>query len=58
MLGGQPARLVVAPPRERLLGHRRAEGRSVDTSMGFTPLEGVMMGRRSGIGRPGFCSTC
>jgi acetate kinase len=24
------------------------EGRSVDTSMGFTPLEGVMMGTRSG----------
>jgi len=25
-----------------------AEGRSVDTSMGFTPLEGVVMGTRSG----------
>jgi acetate kinase len=25
-----------------------AEGKSVDTSMGFTPLEGIMMGTRSG----------
>lgn len=25
-----------------------AAGRSVDTSMGFTPLEGLMMGTRSG----------
>ena len=24
------------------------EGRSVDTTMGFTPLEGLMMGTRSG----------
>jgi acetate kinase len=30
-----------------------AEGRSVDTSMGFTPLEGVMMARRSGSVNPG-----
>lgn len=27
------------------------EGRSVDTTMGFTPLEGLMMGTRSGVGR-------
>ena len=26
------------------------EGRSVDTTMGFTPLEGLMMGTRSGLG--------
>ena len=25
-----------------------ANGKSVDTSMGFTPLEGIMMGTRSG----------
>jgi acetate kinase len=29
------------------------DGRSVDTSMGFTPLEGVMMARRSGSVDPG-----
>ncbi len=30
-------------------------GRSVDTSMGFTPLEGLMMGTRSGSIDPGIC---
>ncbi|MEV4599844.1 acetate kinase [Amycolatopsis sp. NPDC049253] len=30
-----------------------ARGRSVDTSMGFTPLEGVMMANRSGTVDPG-----
>jgi acetate kinase len=30
-----------------------AEGRSIDTSMGFTPLDGVMMGTRSGSVDPG-----
>lgn len=29
------------------------EGKSIDTSMGFTPLEGVMMGTRSGSIDPG-----
>ncbi len=29
------------------------EGRSIDTTMGFTPLEGVMMGSRSGSIDPG-----
>jgi acetate kinase len=29
------------------------EGRSIDTSMGFTPLEGLMMGTRSGSVDPG-----
>jgi acetate kinase len=29
------------------------DGRSIDTSMGFTPLEGVMMARRSGSVDPG-----
>src|ERR1700741_1031120 len=29
------------------------DGRSVDTTMGFTPLEGLMMGTRSGSGDPG-----
>ncbi len=30
-----------------------AQGRSVDTTMGFTPLEGLMMGTRSGSVDPG-----
>ena len=30
-----------------------ADGKSVDTTMGFTPLEGVMMGTRSGTVDPG-----
>src|SRR5260370_2384605 len=29
------------------------DGRSIDTSMGFTPLEGLMMGTRSGSVDPG-----
>ena len=29
------------------------DGRSVDTTMGFTPLDGVPMGTRPGSGRPG-----
>src|SRR5437773_9708350 len=29
------------------------EGRSIDTTMGFTPLEGLMMGTRSGSVDPG-----
>ena len=28
-------------------------GRSVDTTMGFTPLDGLVMATRSGLGRPG-----
>jgi acetate kinase len=31
------------------------DGRSVDTTMGFTPLEGLMMGTRSGSIDPGIC---
>jgi acetate kinase len=53
---GRPAegsRVVVAH-----LGHGAsvtavADGKSVDTSMGFTPLEGLMMGTRSGSVDPG-----
>jgi acetate kinase len=33
------------------------EGRSVDTSMGFTPLEGLMMGTRAGDLDPGVLTT-
>lgn len=31
-------------------------GKSVDTSMGFTPLEGIMMGTRSGAIDPAICN--
>ncbi|MEO6324076.1 MAG: acetate/propionate family kinase [Thermoanaerobaculia bacterium] len=48
--------LGIAPSSRTLLCHLGSgasvtavlEGRSVDTSMGFTPLEGLMMGTRSG----------
>ena len=37
------------PPRQRQLDGRRAsEGHSIDTSMGLTPLEGLVMGTRCG----------
>ena len=32
--------------------------RSVDTTMGFTPLEGLVMASRSGSVDPGCCCTC
>ncbi len=38
---------------ETALRRWRAEGRSVDTSMGFTPLEGLVMATRSGSVDPG-----
>jgi len=55
------AALLGAPPRRLLVCHLGsgcsltavADGRSVDTSMGFTPLEGVMMATRSGSVDPG-----
>jgi acetate kinase len=37
-----------AASRQRLLGVRHRRRRLVDTSMGFTPLEGLVMGTRSG----------
>ena len=47
----QPGR---APPRQRLLRlGDRAAGVAVDTSMGLTPLEGLVMGTRSGDVDPG-----
>jgi acetate kinase len=53
MLGQLPPRLVVAHLGSGCSISAVAEGRSVDTSMGFTPLEGLMMGRRSGSVDPG-----
>ena len=35
-----------------------ADGRSLDTTMGFTPLEGLVMATRSGSVDPGCCCGC
>ena len=53
MMGHKNPRLVIAH-----LGHGASvsavrDGKCVDTSMGFTPLEGLMMGTRSGNVDPG-----
>ena len=53
MLGSVPDRLVVCHLGSGCSVSAVAGGRSVDTSMGFTPLEGLMMGRRSGSVDPG-----
>jgi acetate kinase len=53
MLGRLPARMVVCHLGSGCSVTAVADGRSVDTSMGFTPLEGLMMGRRSGSVDPG-----
>jgi acetate kinase len=53
LLGAQPARLVVCHLGAGCSITAVANGRSVDTSMGFTPLEGLMMVRRSGSVDPG-----
>ena len=53
---GRPARdqgLVVAHLGSGCSVTAVAGGRSVDTSMGFTPLEGLMMGSRAGSVDPG-----
>ena len=54
MLGSQPQRGWSSVISARAVRSRAlADGRSVDTSMGFTPLEGLMMARRSGSVDPG-----
>ncbi len=55
MLGRPPRglRLVIAHLGNGASVTAVANGRSVDTSMGFTPLEGLMMGERSGSIDPG-----
>lgn len=53
MLGAMPRRLVVCHLGAGCSVTAVAEGRSVDTSMGFTPLEGLMMAQRSGSVDPG-----
>ena len=48
LLGTAPSRLVVCHLGAGCSVTAVADGRSVDTSMGFTPLEGLAMARRSG----------
>lgn len=51
--GTVPRRLVVCHLGAGCSVTAVADGRSVDTTMGFTPLEGLMMARRSGSVDPG-----
>jgi acetate kinase len=51
--GGMPRRLVVSHLGAGCSVTALSSGVSVETSMGFTPLEGVMMARRSGSVDPG-----
>ena len=54
-LMGQPVeeiRVVQLPPRSGGIPGAVDRGRSVDTTMGFTPLEGLVMATRSGQHRP------
>ncbi|RNL80525.1 acetate/propionate family kinase [Halostreptopolyspora alba] len=53
MLGGDPGRLVTAHLGAGASLAAVRGGRSVDTTMGFTPLEGLVMGTRSGDVDPG-----
>ena len=43
----------LVPPRRGRVAVRDPDGRSVDTTMGFTPLEGLVMATRSGSVDPG-----
>ena len=53
LLSGLPARLVVCHLGAGCSITAVLSGMSVDTSMGFTPLEGLMMAQRSGSVDPG-----
>ena len=53
LLGRQPRKLVVCHLGAGCSVTAVADGRSVDTSMGFTPLEGLIMATRSGSIDPG-----
>jgi acetate kinase len=53
LLGGTPGRLLVCHLGSGCSLTAVAGGRSVDTSMGMTPLEGVMMATRAGSIDPG-----
>jgi acetate kinase len=53
LLGDVPRRMVVCHLGAGCSVTAVGEGRSIETSMGFTPLEGVMMAQRSGSIDPG-----
>ena len=53
LLGHVPARLVVCHLGSGASLAAVRDGRSVDTTMGFTPLDGLVMGTRSGSIDPG-----
>jgi acetate kinase len=53
MLGRQKVRLIIAHLGNGASVSAVHDGVCVDTSMGFTPLEGLMMGTRSGSVDPG-----
>ncbi|TDD90190.1 acetate/propionate family kinase [Actinomadura darangshiensis] len=53
LLGAVPARMVVCHLGSGASLCAVAEGRSVDTTMGFTPLEGLVMASRAGSIDPG-----
>ena len=53
LLASRPRRMVVCHLGAGCSATAVADGQSLDTSMGFTPLEGLMMARRSGSVDPG-----
>jgi acetate kinase len=53
ILGGIPARMIVCHLGSGCSITAVADGKSIDTTMGFSPLEGVMMATRSGSVDPG-----
>ena len=53
LTGRTPPRLVVCHLGSGCSVTAVRDGRSIDTTMGFTPLEGLMMGTRSGSVDPG-----
>jgi acetate kinase len=53
MLGDRAGRLIICHLGNGCSVSAVRDGRCVDTSMGFTPLEGLMMGTRSGSVDPG-----
>jgi len=53
MMGGKNLRLIIAHLGNGASVCAVRDGVSVDTSMGFTPLEGLVMGTRSGSVDPG-----
>lgn len=53
MVGRDDLRLVIAHLGNGASASAVRNGRCLDTSMGFTPLEGLMMGTRSGTVDPG-----